>query len=365
MRALGRRSVRGASDDEPGDRAVSRETDEAFEARAESWAASQFEQARAQVAEAGEQSPRRRNWKIPTPWSSFQQSLRSCCLTRLTARRVLDGDCDHSRGCITCALDGGIAGRRGEAAPLFECKVGARDAWRLLDIADGVPQVYAATSEEFVAQMLNLDALGGISFEKGCYTGQEVIARAHYRGRVKRRMQRFLSRGPAKLAVGESGVLRTGGRSRWLRLRSWRMGGVSFWRSRRWPRGPRGRAADEASSAGADAAAAIDVEPCGLPYCARVAVRVRELRAEASRETRPAGRDDRGCALRRAAPESRPTAPYRSMSSTSLEVDRAPQKWLPMRAKRSGPSVARNAWRPRLPGRSGSGAPTSGERSSP
>jgi folate-binding protein YgfZ len=81
----------------------------------------------------------------------------------------------------------------------------------LLDISAGVAQVYAATSEEFVAQMLNLDALGGISFEKGCYTGQEVIARAHYRGRVKRRMQRFLSREPVTgLAPGVSGQLADG-----------------------------------------------------------------------------------------------------------------------------------------------------------
>jgi folate-binding protein YgfZ len=66
-----------------------------------------------------------------------------------------------------------------------------REDWRALDIAAGLPQIYVATSESFVAQMINLDALGGIAFDKGCYTGQEVIARAHYRGRVKRRMQRF------------------------------------------------------------------------------------------------------------------------------------------------------------------------------
>ena len=65
--------------------------------------------------------------------------------------------------------------------------------WQLGAIGAGEPQVYAATSEEFVAQMLNLDVLEGISFEKGCYTGQEVIARAHFRGRVKRRMQRFIT----------------------------------------------------------------------------------------------------------------------------------------------------------------------------
>ena len=63
--------------------------------------------------------------------------------------------------------------------------------WQRLMIAAGEPQVYAATSEEFVAQMLNLDVLGALAFDKGCYTGQEVIARAHYRGRVKRRLQRF------------------------------------------------------------------------------------------------------------------------------------------------------------------------------
>jgi hypothetical protein len=79
--------------------------------------------------------------------------------------------------------------------------------WQLGVIADGEPQVYAATSEEFVAQMLNLDALDAIAFDKGCYTGQEVIARAHYRGRVKRRMQRFLSRAPTRLQPGDAGIL--------------------------------------------------------------------------------------------------------------------------------------------------------------
>jgi tRNA-modifying protein YgfZ len=64
-------------------------------------------------------------------------------------------------------------------------------AARVQAIANGQPQIYAASSGQFIAQMLNLDCVGAISFTKGCYTGQEVIARAHYRGRVKRRMQRF------------------------------------------------------------------------------------------------------------------------------------------------------------------------------
>jgi tRNA-modifying protein YgfZ len=82
--------------------------------------------------------------------------------------------------------------------------------WRRLAIEQGEPQVYGRTSEAFVAQMLNLDALGAIAFDKGCYTGQEVIARAHYRGRVKRRLQRFRSALPAVLAAGDTVQLQDG-----------------------------------------------------------------------------------------------------------------------------------------------------------
>jgi tRNA-modifying protein YgfZ len=63
--------------------------------------------------------------------------------------------------------------------------------WRLADIRAGLPQIYAATSEAFVAQMLNLDLLDGISFTKGCYTGQEIIARTQHLGRIKRRLFRL------------------------------------------------------------------------------------------------------------------------------------------------------------------------------
>jgi tRNA-modifying protein YgfZ len=65
--------------------------------------------------------------------------------------------------------------------------------WRLAGIRAGLPQVYPETHEAFVAQMLNLDLLGGVSFEKGCYTGQEIIARTHFRGAIKRRMLHFSS----------------------------------------------------------------------------------------------------------------------------------------------------------------------------
>ncbi len=95
-------------------------------------------------------------------------------------------------------------------SPVLDYPVGNLETWQRLDVAAGQPQVYAATSEEFVAQMLNLDALNAIAFDKGCYTGQEVIARAHYRGRVKRRMQRFVSREPCRLSPGDSGQLADG-----------------------------------------------------------------------------------------------------------------------------------------------------------
>ena len=90
------------------------------------------------------------------------------------------------------------------AAVLGAAAFAACDAWVLHDVAAGLAQVYAATSEMFVAQMLNLDLIDAISFNKGCYTGQEVIARAHYRGRVKRRLQRFLTLAPAVLAPGDA-----------------------------------------------------------------------------------------------------------------------------------------------------------------
>jgi folate-binding protein YgfZ len=94
-----------------------------------------------------------------------------------------------------------IVAPRGEALP--EGGVATRESWRLEDIKAGLPEVLSATSGSFVAQMLNLDVLDGISFTKGCYTGQEVIARAHYRGQVKRRMQRFVTDSALSLQPGE------------------------------------------------------------------------------------------------------------------------------------------------------------------
>lgn len=62
------------------------------------------------------------------------------------------------------------------------------EVWRSLDIIDGIPWLTTETSEEYIPQMLNLDTLGGVSFTKGCYTGQEIVARTHYLGKAKRQM---------------------------------------------------------------------------------------------------------------------------------------------------------------------------------
>lgn len=68
------------------------------------------------------------------------------------------------------------------------CQQGAAQHWRLLDIHAGIGEVQQTTSEMFIPQMLNLNELGGINYQKGCYTGQEIIARMQYRGNLKRHM---------------------------------------------------------------------------------------------------------------------------------------------------------------------------------
>lgn len=61
-------------------------------------------------------------------------------------------------------------------------------AWWWSQIDAGVPDVFAATQEKFVPQMINLEVLGGVNFRKGCYPGQEVVARSQYLGKLRRRM---------------------------------------------------------------------------------------------------------------------------------------------------------------------------------
>ena len=73
-------------------------------------------------------------------------------------------------------------------------------AWALAAIEAGDPEVWPETTESFTAHMLNLDLIGGVSFTKGCYTGQEIVARTQHLGRVKRRLFRYRA-APASAAL--------------------------------------------------------------------------------------------------------------------------------------------------------------------
>lgn len=79
----------------------------------------------------------------------------------------------------------------------------ASSDWERAELEAGIPEVYPETSGQFVAQMLNLDRIGAVSFTKGCYPGQEIVARAHHLGRVKRRARLFSVAGPAP-AIGDN-----------------------------------------------------------------------------------------------------------------------------------------------------------------
>jgi hypothetical protein len=72
----------------------------------------------------------------------------------------------------------------------------------LAEIRLGLPAIGAPVVEHFVAQMLNLDVLDAVSFDKGCYPGQEVISRVHHLGSVKRRMRRYACGAQAPPAPG-------------------------------------------------------------------------------------------------------------------------------------------------------------------
>jgi hypothetical protein len=158
---------------------------------------------------------------------SFLQGQLSADIDALTPARALPASCNSAQGRVQAVLwlteraDGialllpaslteRIAARlrkyvlrskvkidESPAAPgIVEPAAYRERDWQLAGIRAGLSQVYPETYESFVAQMLNLDLLGGIAFEKGCYTGQEIIARTHFRGAIKRRMFRFRSEGP-------------------------------------------------------------------------------------------------------------------------------------------------------------------------
>ena len=78
------------------------------------------------------------------------------------------------------------------------CARAGADTWGLQGVLAGIPTLHPETQEAFVPQMLNLQRIDGIAFDKGCYIGQEVVARMQYRGELKRRMHLIRHAGPAR-----------------------------------------------------------------------------------------------------------------------------------------------------------------------
>jgi folate-binding protein YgfZ len=81
-----------------------------------------------------------------------------------------------------------IGAGRAESSPVAPLPL---ETWRWLEVESGIPLIEAATVDRFVPQMINFETVGGVDFRKGCYPGQEVVARSQYRGTIKRRMRLF------------------------------------------------------------------------------------------------------------------------------------------------------------------------------
>jgi folate-binding protein YgfZ len=116
---------------------------------------------------------------LPAPWQRSEHAGASLV-------RLPDAD-GHERYLWAAA-----AGTPAPALPALSL-----DAWREGEIASAVPRVEAATVDQFVPQMLNFELVGGVDFKKGCYPGQEIVARSQYRGTIKRRSFLFESAVPA------------------------------------------------------------------------------------------------------------------------------------------------------------------------
>lgn len=105
-----------------------------------------------------------------------------CSSTETSVLVQMDEQGQHFEGYLNLAADPELLDKIEKQLSLQP-----ENEWQATQIASGVARIEAATMEEFVPQTLNYDLTGHISFNKGCYTGQEVVARLHYRGTPKRR----------------------------------------------------------------------------------------------------------------------------------------------------------------------------------
>jgi len=132
---------------------------------------------------------------LPAP----QGPLAAASADGVTVIRLADADGEPRWQVVAAAdritsLERSLGATLAAAAPAF---------WDWLDIASGMPRIAAATQEQFVPQMINFELIGGVNFRKGCYPGQEVVARSQYRGTLKRRMWRVHGDGDVPAAAAE------------------------------------------------------------------------------------------------------------------------------------------------------------------
>jgi len=138
----------------------------------------------------------------------------SCLEARFAHLPQAPGDVTRDEGITAVRLAGSrprieLVAARKALEPLWnDCRqaalTGDARAWTLLDIEAGIANIEPITSDAFVPQMINLDRIGGISFTKGCYVGQEIVARTQHLGRIKRRMYRGRLHGAMALAAGDA-----------------------------------------------------------------------------------------------------------------------------------------------------------------
>jgi len=134
-------------------------------------------------------------WRI---WRSGEETRIQAPDANATRQRVW---------CIGSATDA-PADAGALTAPDLAASPAPLTSWHAADVAAGLPWIGAANQDLYIPQTLNLDVLGAISFTKGCYPGQEVVARSHYRGTIKRRMAYATAQ--AQAAIGMD-VFKAGG----------------------------------------------------------------------------------------------------------------------------------------------------------
>lgn len=147
-----------------------------------------------------------------TPLLGVQGSGSASALNSLLPLVPATGQSSTSEGIVTAALAPGRyllvlpaegAGTITLRLLSMQALMTTENAWHLADIRAGLAHVQASTRDQFQPQELNYPALSGVSYNKGCYTGQEVVARLYFRGKLKQRLYRLSAEGEAP---GETGI---------------------------------------------------------------------------------------------------------------------------------------------------------------